>query len=122
MLANKILLENRKHRRFRIKNELYILNSNSSGFGEVIDISLGGLAFCHIKKQFWPNNFFKVGILFGDNEVLIDELPMKTVSECAVNPGLPDNSTTIWRRSVQFGELSPEQKIRLENIIQRYTI
>lgn len=125
MTSKKNLTEQRKYRRFKVRDEsLYILNPNSTGLGEIIDISLGGLAFYHVKKQSWSDSTLKMGIMFSDSDVIIDDLPMKTISECAINPidpGLPDNSTAIWRQSVQFGELTPDQINQLVHIIQNHT-
>jgi hypothetical protein len=122
MLETKSLIERRKHRRFKVKDEsFYILNPNSTELGEIIDISLSGLAFYHVKKQHWSTDIYELGVLFGDNDTIIDDLPLKSVSERAMAPGLPDNASTIWRRSVEFGDLTSEQTAQLENFILLHT-
>lgn len=117
----KELVERRRYRRFAVRAEaFYFLGPGATERGEIIDISLGGVAFYHAASQNWPADSFALGTLHG-SDVLIERLPVKSVSVKAIAPGLPDSSTTIWRRGVQFGEISAKQREAIKKFILSQT-
>jgi len=108
--------ERRKHKRYRAKSGTCALNSR---VGEIIDISLGGLAFRYVDRGEWddmpPSD---LGILFGNGDLCLEDIPLKVISDCAINDGI-----NITRRcGVQFGELTKKQLEQLEYFIWANTI
>jgi len=108
--------ERRKHKRYRARSGTCALNSR---VGEIIDISRGGLAFRYVDRGDWkdmpPSD---LGILFGNGELCLEDVPLKVISDCAINDGI-----NITRRcGVQFKELTEKQLEQLEYFIWANTI
>ncbi len=114
MSGEKIILERRKHKRFDAYSGVFAVNSH---FGLIVNISLGGLAFRYVDKGEWGDAEIDSGALFGEDDLWINDIPIKNISECVANDGVACKSTTVKRRSVQFGELTPDQQKLLESFI-----
>lgn len=106
--------DRRQHRRFKAINGIFAANSH---FGLIEDISMGGLSFRYVELRPWPLNSVKTGALFGEDDLWIDDLPIKFISECIAEDSTTYKSTIIKKRSIQFGDLSPHQKKLLETFI-----
>ena len=113
----KDLMERRKHKRYKVTKGACKVDSNTESktakSGEVIDISMGGLAFSYIEDGEWTDESFDRGMLLGEKDLCIEDIPLKVISDCAINTGI-----TITRRcGVQFGKLTPRQISQLEYYI-----
>lgn len=114
MNKENIIGERRKHRRFDAYTGVFSVNSH---FGLIVNISLGGLAFRYVDKGEWSDNDVKSGTLFGEDDLWINDIPVKCVSECVANDGVACHATTVKRRSLEFGELTADQQKLLESFI-----
>lgn len=108
------IAERRKHKRFDAYSGVFSVNSH---FGLIVNISLGGLAFRYVDKGEWKDKEVKAGTLFGEDDLWINDIPVKCVSECVANDGVACKSTTVKRRSIEFGELTASQQKLLESFI-----
>lgn len=106
--------ERRRHRRHRATAGVFAVNSK---FGQIIDISRGGLSFRYVERRGWPKELFEMGVLYGDDDFSLDNLAIKTISDCVIANGLSSYSTIIRRCGVQFGDLNPKQMRDLEYFI-----
>lgn len=106
--------DRRSHRRYKATAGVFAVNSK---FGQIIDISRGGLSFRYVERRGWPKELFEMGVLYGDDDFCLDNLAIKTISDCVVANGLSSYSTIIRRCGVQFGELTPKQIRDLEYFI-----
>lgn len=102
--------ERRIHPRHPAKTGTIVANNRS---GEIIDISMGGLAFSYLERDDWDHESFDHGMLLGENDLCIEDLPLKVISDCAINSGI----SIIRRCGVQFGKLTPKQLAQLEYFI-----
>lgn len=119
MENRKLLVERRKHERFQILSGLFAINSH---FGQIIDISMGGLSFRYVDRGEWTDESVAEGTLFGDDDLWLNKIPIQMVSECSAETGLSlSGSNMIKRRGVQFGQLTPIQAFQLENFILNNT-
>ncbi len=110
--------ERRRHRRFEALSGAFAVNSK---FGQLVDISKGGLSFRYIERRGWPKEMFEQGVIFGDDDFSMDNIPIKTINDYVVANGLSSYSTTIRRCGIEFGELSSKQQIDLEYFIWSHT-
>lgn len=102
--------ERRQHQRFEVREGLFKAKSIS---GKIVDISMGGLAFSYIDDGTWTDESFDCGMLWGEKDLHLEDIPFKIISDCAINEGL-----TITRRcGVKFERLSPKQLAQLEYYI-----
>ncbi|MEN8142964.1 MAG: PilZ domain-containing protein [Thermodesulfobacteriota bacterium] len=113
----KDFIERRKHKRYKVKKGSCQVDSKteskSQKAGEIIDISMGGLAFSYLEDGEWTDESFDQGMLLGEKDLCVEDLPLKVISDCAINTGI-----TITRRcGMQFGKLTPKQISQLEYYI-----
>ena len=109
--------ERRKHKRYKVKEGSCTVepktDSKFAKSGDIIDISMGGLAFSYVEDDKWTDETFDRGMLLGEKDLCIEDLPLKVISDCAINTGI-----TITRRcGVQFDKLTPKQLAQLEYYI-----
>ena len=115
------LLERRKHRRYQVAENVLVFNSTT--FGQIINISKGGLAFRYLaQKDDPPLATFEIGILNGDNGFYLDQLKCRTVTVNDTPPIHPTSSTIIRKTGIQFTDLTPEQNERLASFLAENSI
>jgi c-di-GMP-binding flagellar brake protein YcgR len=111
--------ERRRFRRYRVKNGAYTVNASRPGL--IVDISIGGMAFHYIDRKEWPRETFRLDIVFGqEEEFRLNDIPYRIVSDRVADRKPHDASLVVKRRSIEFGELSPEQRARLEYFIRHH--
>jgi len=120
------MLERRKHKRFKVQNGAFaVLGAppwpHSTKVGQIIDMSMGGLAFSYIAEQEPSNGSFELGIFLADNSFHLRKIAFETISDLETN-GVPCSSITMRRSGVQFGELTPNQISQLKYFIRNHTI
>lgn len=102
--------ERRGHKRFKAKNCTIAVRSK---LGSIIDISMGGLSFSYIDTGEWPKDIPSLAIIFGSDDLCLDEFPLRIISDCSLSKGM----SMMRRCGVQFGELSRKQLSQLEHFI-----
>lgn len=103
--------ERREHKRFKTKSATVQIDEQK--FGQIIDISMGGMAFSYIDRGDWDEEGLDLGILLGEKDLCVADMPLKVISDCAIGGGL----SIIRRCGVEFGELSKKQMSQLEYFI-----
>ena len=102
--------DRRKHKRFKIKSGTCTVNEKSV---DIIDISMGGMAFSYLDDGEWTDETFDRGMLLGEKDLHVEDVPFKVISDCAINAGL----TITKRRGVKFEKLTDKQLAQLEYYI-----
>jgi len=92
----------------------------SSIMGSIVDISLDGLSFRYIASPKASNRSSHIEILLTDGSFYLNKVPVKTISDFEI-----DSETSFGfetrRCSVQFGDLTDNQKSDLRYFIQTHT-
>jgi hypothetical protein len=117
----KQVFENRKYRRFAIKDCTLIFDS-STDVGEVVDISMGGLSFTCPDMPEESDAPFEVSLICGDDKFFVDNIQCKKM----MNPDVPGSSVFGSKEkgdrcNIEFGDLTPKQRLNLEHIIQSFS-
>jgi hypothetical protein len=121
-LADKKMLERRKHKRFQVQDDaVAVLRPSVDKRGPIIDISMGGLAFSYVTSKDSSNRSSRLDILLPDLSFYLAHMPIRTVSDFKVTSESPFRSIESRRRSVQFGKMTQEQMSQLERFIQNHT-
>jgi len=116
------LVEQRKHRRFKIKGDAsFALDSDGSERGKIIDISMGGLSFCYVGPRCFTSHALESGKIFDDDRIFLTGIPFDCVSDCEIATGRPENSVMVRRCSLKFNQLTAAQFDQLENFIWNRT-
>jgi hypothetical protein len=102
--------ERRHHKRHEVKSASLAFQDKSV---EIIDISMGGLAFSYLDRGDWSFEGFDRGMLLGEKDLCLEDVPLKVISDCAINNGL----SIIRRCGVKFEKLTPKQLAQLEYFI-----
>ena len=126
MTHGKELVERRKHERFQAEDgALAVLRRpwpHPTTLGQIIDISMGGLAFRYIAGEERSHEPSELEILSGDCSFRLDKIPFETISDFKIANEAPFKFIEMRRSGVQFGELRPEQMSQLEYFIQNHAI
>ena len=110
--------ERRRFKRFKVRNESsFVLAPEWPALGEVIDISEGGLAFTYVAEQEWPGELSEGGMVFGNHDSCLSNVPMNVVSDYVLPVNHLERRINLRRRCIEFGELTNEQKFLLECFI-----
>ncbi len=123
------IIEKRKKDRFRAEKGAVVEFSKPRFFNlgkprvirsaPIVDISKGGLAFEYRDQKMWSVDFDNLSIALPENEVRIDRVPIKIISDKTVGDSV---STVNSRRcGVKFSQLSIEQKSQLLYFINHHT-
>ena len=120
--TKELIVERRKHKRFRVQDGSFVVFGSDSGkVGQIIDMSMGGLAFSYISGGEHSNGIFELDILLTDHGFYLEKVPVKTVSNLEITGESASVSTTMRRHAVQFEELTHDQTAKLEYFIQKHT-
>jgi hypothetical protein len=120
---SKLFQERRKHQRFSIKDIAFaiIRSEGEEELGQIVNISLGGLAF----QYFIGNREFqkaeKLDVLLADSGVQVENIQFRVVDDYELVNELPFSSITKREQRVYFDGLDKSQQDELEGFIRRHT-
>lgn len=114
--------DSRKHDRYRVKDHIYVNLRSESGeeVGQLVDISKGGLSLQFLATDENPKTYTDLGIL-ASMDLAMEKIPFRTVSVEEVNNHIPLSMTRILRYSLEFENLTSDQKAKLDFFINNYT-
>lgn len=113
--------ERRKHDRFEVRNlAIAVPNKPSSQIARIVNISKGGLAVRYLEQTNWLGNADAIDILVN-NSFLMSNIPIKSVSDFKVENRVSFSIISERQCCLQFGPLSPEQELLLDEFTLRYT-
>lgn len=118
----KKILESRKYRRFATKDCTLVFES-STDVGKLVDISMAGLSFTCPDRQEESVSPFAISIICGENKYSTGDIQCRKLM-CYEGPGEAEKGTgnTSERYGIEFDDLTPKQRLSLEQIIQEYTL
>lgn len=111
--------ERRQYTRFLTKGGTVIALNTS--FGELIDISFGGLSFRYLADDEISDDMTE-GMFFGDDDSFWSNVPLKTVSDDEIDNEEYETLKHVRRHSMEFGKLTHQQMHQLMDFIQTNTI
>ena len=114
--------ERRKHPRYIAPAGTFVVSSNHPYERcNLVDISIGGLAFCHEMNHTSPPKNDQLSIMTPDGEIFIADMHCRIVSDIPAGNDLPLAQPGKARRSVCFDKLTLHQKKRINQFIRKYT-
>ena len=107
----------RKEQRFIVDDhDLIIYDSNAPEEKEIVDLSMGGLAFVYVDNKKRLDKTFELEIKIGDS-VRLGKIRVETVSDTRISE--ITIKTKIFRRlSARFLNLDPIQEYDLKSILK----
>ena len=136
--------ERRKHNRFQIKKVAFaiirsafskpiclidksmgeialdVFRLNPIKFGRIDDISMDGLLFRYVDNKIQPNESPVLDILLADCGFYLESVLFKNISDTELTEDFPIDSVKMKQLRMQFRKLTPNQKVKLEYLIQNH--
>jgi hypothetical protein len=122
MLDPRVLDERRQQKRFKAQEGAFAaLVAQDSRLGQIKDISIRGLSFRYIdgNEKLEAN---ELKIILGDQGLYLDNVPFKKISDFEIKSEFSFSTVKMRQIGLEFGELTAEQKIRLDQFIQYHTL
>jgi hypothetical protein len=123
MVGRKRTVERRKSKRYKAADGAYAaISPKSHKLGQIIDISMGGLAFKYIdtnngdikNDNIENKNDSKESIFLSSMGFYVGDLPFKTISDEEVTNAPSFSAMKVRERKVQFTDLSFKQLFDLD--------
>jgi hypothetical protein len=90
--------------------------------GQIKDISEIGLSFRYIDSGGSPEEPTELKIIVGERGVYLDNLPFKKVVDFEIKSDYSFSSLKMRQIGLQFGKLTPQQRIRVERLVKNHTV
>ena len=121
--SRKKIVERRKHKRFKVQDGTFaVLTPHFYNWGQIIDISKGGLAFRYTGNELPPNVSSNLGISLANIGFYLGRVPFKAISDFEIDNEVAYSFTTTRRCGVEFGELTLNQISQLEYFMGNHSI
>ena len=121
MTADKQNVERRSHQRFQVPKGVFVevRRPHHSKLGEIINISMGGVAFRYLAAKEPSNGSDKLNIFFDEGGFRLNDILLETVTDLRTHK-IPYTYVTMRRSGVQFRSLTHHQISQLEHFIENY--
>ncbi len=118
MVGRKRTIERRKNKRYKAVEGAYAaISPNSHRLGQIIDLSIGGLAFKYIdtsNEETEDNLNSEETIFLSSMGYYVGDLPFKTIADYEITNAPSFSSMKVRKRHVQFTDLSFKQLFDLD--------
>lgn len=115
--------DRRRKKRYRVREGAYAaLINHDHRLGQIRDISLIGLSFRYIGAEQAIESDSVLKIILAGSGLMMDDLPYHTVSDYEIESGYALSSLRIRQMHLAFGELSSQQRSKLDEFILNYTM
>jgi len=115
--------ERRQQKRFKAEEGAFAaLVDQESRLGQIKDISIRGLSFRYIDSHEKLENADELKIILGNQGLYLDKVPFVKISDFEIESEFSFSIIKMRQIGLQFGELTPQQKLRLDQFIEYHTI
>ncbi len=112
--------ERRRFPRYRVKEgALAFLGAVP---GNIVDISEAGITVHYVMLTSEPVPSDCLDIFYSSDDFYLPDLPSRLVSDMNSLDETPFSALRVKRLGFQFGELTPEQKRKLQEFIKKNTV
>ncbi|OKY74179.1 MAG: hypothetical protein BM485_15365 [Desulfobulbaceae bacterium DB1] len=113
-------IDRRGQKRYIMREGTYaFLRPPSNKIGQIIDISMSGLAFCYFSTNGASRDAQGLDLLVEEG-LCLENIPYTTVNDFVLPNEQPFSQITMRRRCIKFGPLSVKHKQHLQQLIERY--
>jgi len=122
------LAERRQHKRFQVKGIAFAKlwseyeKEYVQDMGQLLDISRKGLSLLCSEKTDKTGEHSGLGIFLPGDDFSIDKMPFKIISDTEVTIGSTFSKRTVRHYELQFEELTPHQKDKLDYFLIYHTL
>ena len=120
MPSEQPIIERRGHKRYLARDGTYaFLRPPANKIGQIIDISLSGLAFCYFSTNGASRDANGLDLL-ADDGICLEDVPYTTINDFILPTEQPFSQITMRRRCIKFGTLTEKHREYLQKIIDKY--
>ncbi|MFH1216097.1 MAG: PilZ domain-containing protein [Pseudomonadota bacterium] len=113
-------IDRRRHKRYVMCDGTYaFLRPPANKIGQIIDISMSGLAFCYFSTNGASRDAQGLDLLVEEG-LCLEDIPYTTVNDFILPNEQPFSQITMRRRCIKFGSLTIKHKEHLQQLIDRY--
>ena len=114
--------DRRKDRRFSVQEGVFAaLRPHFKKLGKVHDISLNGLSFDYISNGSRSKGHLEVDLFGKKQKFYLGHVKCRVVSDSGISDHTPLSSVMISRLSLEFEELTDEQRSKLKHVIRNHS-
>ncbi|NOX79772.1 MAG: PilZ domain-containing protein [Deltaproteobacteria bacterium] len=113
-------MERRRHKRFNVSENALAFINNAPCM--IHDISEGGMMLQSVVLEDEPADTLKLDIFVGSDNFYLQDVPVHLVSRSRRQSAVPFSIVQVKCYGFQFGELTEQQKSRLDYFIARNTV
>jgi hypothetical protein len=115
-------VEKRRHNRLPLKDGVYaIINYKPTIFGQIINISKGGMAVRYSSNGQQSKGPCELDIFIMDSNFYIEKIQTNIISDFETGDNIPFSSQTNRQRCLQFGKMKSSQHFQLDYLLKNYT-
>ncbi len=120
------IIDRRKDSRYKVKDGIFTVPTpwiQSSRLGNIIDVSMGGLAFQYfLVRNMSFNDFMKLDIYISGDGMILDNLPINIISDIELQGSEKQYMAISKRFGVQFRKFDQVKKTKLHRFIEHHTM
>ena len=121
MPSESVQNERRKHQRFEVSSlAIAVPIQSTSQVARIVNISKGGMAVRYLDQNDWLGNADSIDILVGSN-FFMTKIPIENIRDFKVENHVSFSIINERQCCLQFGSLSPEQELLLQEFIMKHT-
>ena len=115
--------ERRQQKRYKAAEGAFAaLVDKESRLGQIKDISIRGLSFRYIDNNEKLENARELKIILGRQGLYLDKVPFRKISDFEIKSEFSFSSVKMRQIGLEFGNLTAEQQMKLDQFIQYHTI
>jgi hypothetical protein len=121
MPSGSVQNERRKHQRFEVSSlAIAVPIQSTSQVARIVNISKGGMAVRYLDQNDWLGNADSIDTLVGSN-FFMTKVPIENIRDFKVENHVSFSIINERQCCLQFGSLSPEQELLLQEFIMKHT-
>ncbi len=116
-------VDRRHQKRFKVSEGVFVaLLNNGRKLGQIRDISNMGLSFRYIDGEDDPADTGELRIISRSEGFFLDKVPFRKICDFEIKSEFSFSLIKMRQMGLQFDELTPEQRSRLNQYIQKLTV
>jgi hypothetical protein len=122
MSSNKNVAEHGKEKRFQAPKGVFVgIGPNFDKVGRLRDVGMDGLAFRYFGNGEAVKGSY-VDVFMTEGDFYLGKVPIKIMSDVDVVEKTSPDAKTLRQCYVKFEKLTPQQKEKLEEFIDKYAL
>jgi hypothetical protein len=121
MKTEETFVERRKHKRYVVGYCTYaVLRPPATTIGQIVDISLSGLAFQYFSPNGDAMQYHSLDILAAEG-LCLENISYELIDDITIPNDVPFSELKMYRHCIKFNGLTDHQKRQIQSFINTHT-